>query len=126
MSILPGLLWALMILVLTGLPGNYFPEITTFWDWISPDKAAHLMMFGTFTFLVLWGYRTAYRIPAKRKRLIFISLLAGLVYGGLTEVLQNEIFVRRDGNIYDFMANTLGGGLGILLFHLFYRKKNIS
>jgi VanZ family protein len=115
--------WAIVILILTGLPGNYFPEIHSFWDWLAPDKMIHLFMFGSFTYLVIWGVRSQYTIKKNRLRLIIITAVLGFFYGGLTEILQSTIFIRRDGNIYDFMANTLGGGLGILLFHLLYRKK---
>jgi len=122
-NLLPGALWALAILVLTGLPGNYFPEIHSFWDWIAPDKMVHLFMFGSLTYLLLWGLRTQYQFTKKRIRLIIITVVVGVLYGGLTEILQNVLFVGRDGNIYDFMANSLGGFLGILLFHLQFRKK---
>ncbi len=123
LNLLPGLLWAMIILVLTGLPGNYFPQISSFWDWIAPDKMIHLFMFGSFTYLILWGLRSTYKDTTKRKRLILFTIVLGTVYGGVTEILQRELFVGRDGNIFDFLANTLGGIIGILLFHMQYRKK---
>jgi VanZ family protein len=119
----PGLLWAVVILVLTGLPGTYFPQINSFWDWLAPDKMIHLFMFGSFTYLIIWGLRNKYQDKAKRKRLILFTVVLGTLYGGVTEILQRELFVGRDGNIFDFLANTLGGGFGILLFHMQYRKK---
>ena len=42
-SFLPVILWVLVILVLTGLPGDYFPQIVSFWDCLSPDRLIHLM-----------------------------------------------------------------------------------
>jgi len=123
LNLLPGVIWAIVILILTGLPGNYFPEIHSFWDWVSPDKMIHLFMFGSFTFLVLWGFRGQYSLKKNRIRLIIITAILGFFYGGLTEILQSTIFVMRDGNIYDFMANVLGGGLGILFFHVLFRNK---
>ena len=40
-----------------GLPGKYFPTVVCFWDWLGPDKIAHLLLFGFLAFITLWGYR---------------------------------------------------------------------
>ena len=50
--LLPGILWTLLIAVLTLMPGNYIPRITTFLDWLSPDKLLHFLLFGTYIFLL--------------------------------------------------------------------------
>jgi VanZ family protein len=123
LSFLPGTLWALFILVLTGLPGDFFPEVTSFWDWLEPDKAIHLLMFGIFAFLIMWGHRMPYRDTSRRVRIFVIALILGEIYAGLTEILQDVLFVGRDGNVFDFMANTVGVLLGIGLFHLLYKNR---
>jgi len=48
----PGILWGVIILIITGIPGNYFPKVTTFWDWLSPDKIVHLFLFSIFVLLL--------------------------------------------------------------------------
>jgi VanZ family protein len=123
LSYLPGTLWALFILVLTGLPGDYFPEVTSFWEWLEPDKAAHLIMFGVFTFLIMWGHRVQYREKSKRTRFVLNTFILGVFYSALTEILQDVLFAGRDGNIFDFMANCVGVLLGIGLFHLLFKNK---
>lgn len=113
-----------MILILTGLPGSYLPAVPTFMQWLSPDKIVHLIMFGTFSYSLLWGYRDSYIASREaRKRLTIAALVLGTVYGALTEYLQYTVFVNRSGNVFDFMADTIGAVLGTLLFRVCYKKK---
>jgi len=125
----PGILWGVIILIITGIPGNYFPKVTTFWDWLSPDKIVHLFLFSIFVLLLNIGFKKQYTSAKQRSNYIIASLLIGIVFSGLTEILQRFIFVRRNGNIYDFAANSAGCFLGVLLFYIFFRqkfKKNID
>jgi len=119
----PAIVWALFILILTGTPGNYIPEITTFWSWLEPDKLVHIFLFGTLSFLILVGYRQQYF--ESNQRYIFVAAAVGiaLAYGLLTEVLQATVFVGRHGNVYDFIADSLGAFTGWLGFRLLYAKK---
>jgi len=119
----PSLLWALFILILTGVPGKYIPEIVGFWDWAGPDKIVHLFIFGTLSFLIFYNMRAQYL--ASQKRFIHVIMVLGITiaYALLTEILQATIFIGRDGNIYDFMANTAGAVGGWLVFCIIFRKK---
>ncbi len=119
----PALLWALIVLLLTGLPGNVFPKITSFWDWLEPDKVVHLFIFGILSFLILWGYRTQYFEGKNRYVLVLSSVIISAFYGLITEVLQKYVFIGRSGNIYDFLADTVGALLGWLFFSWLFRKK---
>lgn len=119
----PPILWALMILLLTGLPGSYFPQIVSFWDWLSPDKVVHLLLFGILSFLMLWSNRQQY-FESKKRSLISFVLISGTIYGGLTEILQAFVFVGRHGNIFDFFANMTGTFSGFALFVLIIQKNN--
>ena len=108
-----------------GLPGKYFPTVVRFWDWIGPDKIVHLLLFAAFAFLSLWGYRQFFfniNYP-HRKRLFLIISLISILYGGLTELLQKYLFINRYGSLYDFIADSIGCFLGIILFHFLVQKK---
>ncbi|MBZ0242673.1 MAG: VanZ family protein [Bacteroidales bacterium] len=118
----PGAIWAVIILLLIGLPGDYFPNVVSFWDWLSPDKLVHFFVFGVFTFLMLWGYRAQYSNSKHRSKLVWLIIILGVLYGGLTEVLQTKVFVGREGSVFDFLANTIGSIIGIIIFMLFARK----
>ena len=116
-----ALSWALIIMLLTGLPGNYFPEITSFWDWVSPDKVVHLFVFGVLSFLILQGNNEQY-FKGNQRLIIVLSLLVSIAYGALTEILQFYVFIGRHGSFYDFYANVAGVFCGMALFMLLNRK----
>jgi VanZ family protein len=112
-------------MVLMGLPGKYFPTIVSFWDWLSTDKIVHLLLFAVFAFVSLWGYRHLFfniNYPHRKKLFLIISLIS-ILYGGLTELLQKYLFINRYGSIYDFIADSIGCFIGILLFYFLVQKK---
>jgi len=119
----PAGLWAIIILLLTGLPGSYFPVEKTFWDWIEPDKLVHLSIFGVLVFLILFGFREQYFRSKKRYQFGIVSVIITSLYGMLTEILQLYVFIGRDGSRFDFYADTIGALLGWLIFFVVYQKK---
>lgn len=121
----PSLIFAIFIMLIMGLPGDYFPAVVSFWDWLTPDKIVHLAIFGIFSFITLWGYRnTLLQTSKTHTRKIFITtIIFTISYGALTEILQKYLFIRRYGCIYDFIADTIGCLLGIFLFTFYHKKK---
>ena len=124
--IYPGLICAIIIMVLCGLPGSYFPQVRTFWEWLGPDKIIHIFMFCVFAFSIIWGYRDEYceRDKSYRNVLQIVTLIVSVSYGALTELLQKYLFYGRYGCFYDFYADLIGCVLGIFIFNLAFRKKN--
>jgi VanZ family protein len=119
--------WALIILLLTGAPGTYFPRVETFWEWLSPDKLVHVIIFGIQTLLILLAFKKQYIIS--RQRLIYYTFVFVIttLFALLTEILQTYLFIGRDGNIYDFIANVAGVIIGFMAYFLLnYKKKNAS
>ncbi len=114
----PALAWAILILILTGLPGNYFPEVKTFWDWLSPDKVVHLGIFGVQAFLIIYGLGQQYLLKKRRYKYMVWVFLITTLFGLITEVLQSNVFVGRDGNVFDFLADSVGAFLGVLAYYL--------
>jgi len=122
-KLLPALVWALIILLLTGLPGTYFPTVISFWDWLSPDKVVHIFIFFVQVLLILVAFRTQYLLGTGR--LVYTWLLISIVtaFALLTEVLQAYVFIGRDGNVYDFIADFIGVLVGYLAYNLYFKKK---
>lgn len=121
----PALVWALIIMLLTGLPGTYFPEVTSFWEWLTPDKAIHIFIFGVQAFLLLFAFGEQYSLV--RNRLVYSSLLLiTILFALLTEVLQAYVFIGRDGNVYDFIADVIGVGVGFVAHILYFKKKKVN
>lgn len=115
------MLWLVALFVLMGIPGNAFPKVITFKDWMQPDKVVHIFLFGILVFLALKSFKTQYHTNSQR--LLYIGiLLAAIAIGGITELLQYYVFIGRSGNIFDFGADAVGCLLGMVLFNSFERK----
>ena len=120
---IPGILCGIVILILTGLPGSLFPRVKPA---LGLDKVAHVIMYAGFAFACLWGYRKQFVSNglAYQKRAIFLTILISIAYGGLTEIMQETITVlHRSGDWRDLIADSIGTGLGVLIFYLFFRRK---
>ena len=121
----PGLIISIFIMVIMGLPGNYFPKVVSFWDWLGPDKVIHLIVFGMLSYSMLWGYRKKILSHDVRyiKKSFLLTLLLSVSYGALTELMQKYVFINRFGSIYDFIADAIGCVLGAIVFILYFKKK---
>ena len=112
-----------MILVLTGLPGSCFPKVKPA---LGLDKVAHLLMYAGFAYVSLWGYRKPYQENGKsyQSKALWIVLAISIVFGALTEVMQEHFVPGRIGSVYDWIADVLGGAVGVAAFSFFHRKRN--
>ena len=121
----PGLIIAIFIMVIMGLPGNYFPKVVSFWDWLGPDKVIHLIVFGILSYSMLWGYRKKILSHDVQyiKKSFLLTLLLSVSYGAITELMQKYVFINRFGSIYDFIADAIGCVLGAIVFFLYFKKK---
>jgi VanZ family protein len=117
------ILWSVVIWTLSLLPGRHLPAIPDFYQLLKPDKIIHLILFAAFVFLLLQSILKQYGYGFLRFYGIIIALITGIGFGALTEYLQYSININRSGNIYDFIANTLGCLIGLALFLILRRKK---
>ena len=113
----------MVILVLTGLPGSLFPKVKPM---IGLDKVAHMLMYMGFAFATLWGYRKPFVERGKdyQKKALWITLAISILYGALTEVMQETLIPTRTGSYYDWIADIIGGVLGVGLFYFLFRNGN--
>ncbi len=117
------LAWTIIILLLTILPGNYFPHVPNFMDLFSPDKIVHLLIFGTLCLLSIIAFGKQYSYSFLRYNNIWFGLIYSISMGAITELLQGWMNWGRQASIYDFIANLIGCFIGIALYHKFYKKK---
>ena len=119
---IPGILCGIVILILTGLPGSLFPRVKPV---VGIDKVVHLLMYAGFAFACLWGYRKQFvsNGSAYRKKAIILAFVISIAYGGLTEIMQEYLVPKRTGDWLDFLADSIGTGIGVLIFYLFFRRK---
>ena len=118
----PGILCGIAILILTGLPGSLLPSVKPV---IGLDKVVHILMYATFAFLCLWGYRKQFIDNGSeyRKRAIWLAVIISFAYGGLTEIIQEALVPGRTGDWFDFLADGIGTVLGATVFYLFFHRK---
>lgn len=126
--LLPGLLWTMLIALLTLIPGNYIPKVTTFLDWLGPDKIVHLFIFGVYAYLLIVGFSKQKLDLFTSKNAVLSGLLIGMVFAFFTEVMQRFVIPGRNGSYLDFLADLLGLALGYMIWCIVRRidKKNLS
>ena len=109
--------WSILIFVLCTMPPNDLPKYRIPYL----DKIAHFVFFFVQSILLslLFRYRTKRSYPD----IIILSTLSAFLYGGVIEVLQNEFF-NRTGELYDLVADTLGGLCGAVVYPVVFRLFN--
>ena len=108
----PLIIWALIILILSGYPGNHIPKVAL-WQF---DKLIHSVIYLLLAICLLLSFNKQYIKNHKRFQISLIVILVASFYGGLMEFLQDHIFINRSGNWFDFIANTIGVFFGVLIY----------
>ncbi|MBS4028548.1 MAG: VanZ family protein [Ignavibacteriales bacterium] len=113
---LPAIIWALLIFSLSSISGIKLP-----FKLFSFDKLLH---FGVFFILgILWARAFLFQEwneTVKRNALLF-SVLFVMAYGASDEI--HQMFVPgRSPEVYDFLADTLGGILAAILIKILPKK----
>ena len=121
----PAIVWALFILIITGIPGNQIPKIPSFLEWLSPDKFVHVVIFGILSYLILYSNRKQYLKRNYRFIIVASVVLISASYGLITELLQYYVFIGRNGNVFDFIANAIGALLGGMAYFLQHSKNKV-
>ncbi|UCH63850.1 MAG: VanZ family protein [Fidelibacterota bacterium] len=120
LSILWAILYAMLIIGLSSIPGRSFPDI----KYLSQDKLIH---FGEYLiFGILVSQAMVFRVTARGRIFLFTLLFAG-AFGALDEVYQTLV-PGRDNSFADWMADLLGVISGSLLFLLwkYYRDQTAA
>lgn len=117
LSILWAILYAMLIIGLSSVPGRSFPDI----KWLSQDKLIHIGEYLIFGILV--GQVIAFRVTARSRIFLFTLLLAG-AFGALDEVYQTLI-PGRDNSYADWIADLMGviAGSSLFLLWRYYRDQ---
>lgn len=115
----PAIVWGIFILYFSLMPGNEVPRFMVNLD----DKIIHGGIYFISAGLIYLGFiRFNFNNPVSRAIVGLIVLLC-IVYGGAIEVIQHYFIPRRTGDWYDFLANTTGSVVCVLLFAVFHRTK---
>ena len=85
------------------------------------DKYVHFLMYVGLAFIVHWDYKYAKRKIDVLRHYILACFVFPIVLGGMIEILQSTDFIGRNGDIYDFIANTLGVFTGWIIFKTYIK-----
>ncbi|HHB79374.1 MAG TPA: hypothetical protein ENK85_09100 [Saprospiraceae bacterium] len=112
---LPAVLWAILIVGLSSMPGASLPDMNLF----EPDKLAHATVYALFTGLILRGFYL-YNGKTKVKWVpqVLTAFIVAAGWGYLMELMQDRYFPGRMFEIADEIANIFGTILSIGIFKL--------
>ena len=120
-----AIVWALLILLLSALPGEDFPDLS-FWSLLSFDKVIHAFFYAVLVELMIVGFIKQYTFRRLRFSAVTVSVILGIFYGGLIEFLQATAFRSRQGDVIDWIADTVGCLVGMLVFYAIYGKNIVA
>jgi VanZ family protein len=104
-----SVVWAIIIFIFCTMPSGHIPRMKIPYM----DKIVH---FGFFFIQSLWlSLFLNFQTKNSYSRIIRRSTLLAFVYGGLIEILQDNVF-RRTGDVYDLLADILGGLAGAMAY----------
>ncbi len=98
------------ILVLSVIPSAHLPRIS-FYDLLQPDKAGHLLFYGSACLLLMLGYKD--RVSGL---LIYLFPAALFLMGMALEWCQSAFTRDRVYDLWDQLANTIGILIGMAVW----------
>jgi len=111
-----GAFWTLLILMLSGFPGDQFERS----EIENADIFVHAFLYAVLFFLLSVGFlkqSSFNRLKVFTLRKVFILTVS---YGALIEVMQATIFVNRSFQLSDIVFNTVGAIMGFACFGAIY------
>ena len=119
-SLILLIVWTLVILALSITPGNYLPKIRL--ELFSIDTFTHFSFyFGLSILSVFYSFKKNWI----RHFALLIILAISVLYGGLIEIIQEELIPGRSFDKFDILSNSAGSVTGILvskIIGLYYFK----
>jgi VanZ family protein len=108
----PGISWALLILMLSGFPGEQFERSKI----DNADIFVHTFLYAVLFFLLSVGFLKQTTFKSIKIYTLRKTFFISLVFGALIEVLQATVFINRSFQLSDIVFNTVGALLGFACF----------
>ena len=111
-----GITWALLILMLSGFPGEQFERSQI----ENADIFVHTFLYAVLFFLLSVGFLK--QTTFKRLKIFTLrkTFIITVFYGILIEVLQATVFINRSFQMSDIVFNTVVALLGFTCFGAIY------
>lgn len=82
------------------------------------DKVIHTIMYLVFTLILVYDFRKNH--STMQIRTLAIVILLPILYGGIMEVFQGIFTTNRYADIFDFLANSVGVFIGLIISYTVY------
>ena len=113
MRLTVAIVWAIFIAVLHAIPGSDLPNFNLS-NLFQIDKLVHAIVFAIGIYLFAIAL-----VTQQNKNFLSYLIVSFVVYGLILEVLQETIFVERSTDLLDWLADTIGVFIGVLIFNKF-------
>ena len=114
-----GVSWALLILVLSGFPGEQFDRSKI----ENADIFVHAFLYAVLFFLLSVGFLKQTTFKGLKIYTLRKTFFIAVVYGIVIEVLQATVFINRSFQLSDILFNAVGALLGFACFASIYGVK---
>jgi len=114
----PAIGWALLIFIGSSIPAKYIPSHKIF----TYDKLIHITLFSIFGILVYRAIQSKELIKSFSWVRVFFSISVVILYGVLDEMHQGSV-PGRTLDIWDAVADTVGGILAAIIVYVNHRHK---
>jgi len=119
LSYTPALFWGFLISILTLMPQSKIPRELADMN----DKLIHGgIYFLTALLIIFASLRYNFKNVLTRARMMTIWLFC-VSFGGVIELLQANLVPGRHGDWLDFLANSFGALLAVLLWFIYQSRK---
>ncbi len=114
--LLPAIVWAIIIFVLSIISGNRLPKIDL--GWIQPDKVGHFGVYFIFSVLLYYGLSPLF---SKEKKVALLAIIISALYGIAMEIIQFLFFPGRFFEYLDIIANISGSIGSLIVINYFFK-----
>lgn len=118
---LPALLWGLLIYIASSIPSTKLPKL----ELLAYDKLIHIIIFFVFGLLVYRALQPLARGSEFFWRRILITMAIVISYGIVDELHQGTV-PGRTLDIWDLVADIIGGVLSAVIYFITTRIRNAS
>ncbi len=113
---IPLAVYWIILFVFTTIPVDTLPKLFDV-----QDKLEHFAAYFALSILLFLAFHFQEKIPFLKRNVVLITFSCIMIYGAVDE-LHQMLIPGRMADIFDWIADALGGGLGIFSTFLFVKS----
>lgn len=114
-------IWLCLISYLSNAPSDGIPSIS-FLNFKGADKVIHAVFYFNLMLFMSWGLRKQHYFQSIKGNYFLFSFFFCLAWGGLMELCQLFIFTYRSAEWLDFLANSIGATLSLVMLRILWKS----